>query len=109
MLLLFSHVWRCIPILYYVLFSIIFCLVGLGIGYFIRGIIGKKKKTSAEMQAKEIEERSRKEAENRKRELEIQAKDELYRLRAEFDKEVQPWNFLSEYAENCAGRCSEET
>ena len=76
-------------ILYYVLFSSIFCLVGLGVGYAIRGAIGAKRKASAEMQAKEIEERSRREAESRKRELEIQAKDELYKLRAEFDKEVQ--------------------
>ena len=76
-------------ILYYVLFSSIFCLVGLGVGYAIRGAVGAKRKASAEMQAKEIVERSRKEAESRKRELEIHAKDELYKLRAEFDKEIQ--------------------
>jgi len=84
-----SYVWRCIPIIYYVLFSAIFCLIGLGIGYYVRAIQGNRKKTSAEMQAKEIEERSRKEAEERKRELELQAKDELYRIRAELDKEAQ--------------------
>lgn len=71
------------------LFSIIFCLAGLGIGYFVRGMIGKKRKTSAERQAQEILERSLKEAEDRKRELELQAKDELYKLRAELDKEAQ--------------------
>ena len=84
----FSHVWRCVTIKY-ALFSVIFCLVGLGIGYFIRGVIGKKRKTSAEMQAKEILESSRREAEDRKRELELQAKDELYNLRTEIDKEAQ--------------------
>ncbi len=76
-------------IIYYVLFSIIFCVVGLVIGYCIRGVIGKKKRTSAEMQAQEILQRSQKEAEDRKRDLEIQAKDELYKLRTEFDKEAQ--------------------
>lgn len=75
--------------IYYVLFSVIFCLIGLGIGYFIRGVIGKRRKTSAELQAKEILERSQRDAEDRKRELELQAKDELYRLRAELDKEAQ--------------------
>jgi len=84
----FSHVWRCVTIKY-ALFSVIFCLVGLGIGYFIRGVIGKKRKASAEMQAKEILESSRREAEDRKRELELQAKDELYNLRIELDKEAQ--------------------
>lgn len=76
-------------IIFYVVFSIISCLIGLGIGYYIRLLQGKRSKTSAEMQAKEIEERSRREAEERKRELELQAKDELYRLRTEFDKEAQ--------------------
>jgi ribonuclease Y len=73
----------------YALFSIISCLIGLGLGYFIHGAIGKKRKASAVAQAKEILERSRKEAENRKRELELQAKDELYKRRAELDKEAQ--------------------
>jgi len=54
----------------------------------IRGVIGKRSKTSAEVQAKEILERSQKEAENRKRELELHAKDELYKLREDFDKEA---------------------
>ena len=75
--------------IYYLLFSIISCLIGLGIGYSIRGMIGKKRKTSAEAQAREILESSRKEAEDRKRELELQVKDEQYKLRAEFDKEAQ--------------------
>ena len=52
-------------------------------------MIGKRRKTSAELQAKEILERSQRDAEDRKRELELQAKDELYKLRAEFDKEAQ--------------------
>jgi len=76
-------------IIYYALFSFIFCLVGLGVGYAVRGAIGKKKRTSAEMQAQEILQRSQKEAEDKKRELEIQAKDDLYKLRTEFDKEAQ--------------------
>lgn len=83
-------VFLCLEVfaIYYVL-AVVLCLVGCGIGYFIRGVIGKKRKTSAEIQAKEIEERSQREAEARKRELELQAKDELIKLRTEFDKEVQ--------------------
>jgi ribonuclease Y len=52
-------------------------------------MIGKKKKNLAELEAKEILERSQKEAESTKRELELQAKDELYKLRSDLDKEVQ--------------------
>jgi ribonuclease Y len=83
-------VFLCLEVfaIYYVL-AIVLCLVGCGIGYVIRGVIGKKRKTSAEAKAKEIEERSQREAEARKRELELQAKDELLKLRTEFDKEVQ--------------------
>ncbi len=51
--------------------------------------IGKAKKNSAEIQAKEILERSQKEAEAKKREIELLTKDELYKLRAQFDKETQ--------------------
>ena len=75
--------------LYYSLFSIISCLIGLGVGYALRGVIGRRKKTLAEAQAQEILRRSQEEAEVKKKDLEIQAKDELYRLRTEFDKEAQ--------------------
>jgi len=83
-------VFLCLEVfaIYYVV-AIVLCLIGCGIGYVIRGVIGKKRKTSAEIQAREIEERSQREAEARKRELELQAKDDLLRLRTEFDKEVQ--------------------
>jgi ribonuclease Y len=83
-------VFLCLEVfaIYYVL-AIVLCLIGCGVGYVIRGVIGKKRKTSAEMKAKEIEERSQREAEAKKRELELQAKDELIKLRSEFDKEVQ--------------------
>jgi len=83
------HLWRCKLQLLYVIFSVISCLLGLGIGYFIRGFIGKKKKNLAEIQAKEIQERARAEAESKKKEIEFQAKDELFKLREEFDKETQ--------------------
>ncbi|MEK7399880.1 MAG: Rnase Y domain-containing protein, partial [Candidatus Poribacteria bacterium] len=72
-----------------VLFYAIFCLVGLGIGYLIRELRGRLTKNSAEMQAKEILDRSQKEAEDRKRETELIAKDELYKLRVNFEKENQ--------------------
>lgn len=73
----------------YVILSIIFCIIGITAGYMIRGFIGKRKKNLAEIQAREIEERARLDAETRKKEIEIQAKDELFKLRAEFDKETQ--------------------
>ncbi|MBM4399882.1 MAG: ribonuclease Y, partial [Candidatus Cloacimonetes bacterium] len=65
------------------------CLIGISIGYFIRGLIGKKRKNSADIQAKEILARSQKEAEEKRREIELLTKDELYKLRSQFDKETQ--------------------
>jgi ribonuclease Y len=41
------------------------------------------------MQAKELLMRSQKEAEDKKREIELLTKDELYKLRSQFDKETQ--------------------
>ena len=73
----------------YILLPLILYVIGLVLGYFIRVAVGRRKRTSAEMQAKEILQSSQKESEDRKRELEIQAKDELYKLRTEFDKEAQ--------------------
>lgn len=64
-------------------------MIGIVAGYYVRVMIGNKRKTSAEMQAQEILRQSEKDAENRKKELELEAKDELYKLRAEFDKEAQ--------------------
>ena len=51
--------------------------------------MGKLTKKSAEIQAKEILDRSQREAEDRKRETELIAKDELYKLRVNFEKESQ--------------------
>ncbi len=64
-------------------------MAGIGLGYFIRSQISKRLKASAEMQTKELLLRTQKEAEDKKRELELLAKDELYKLRVEFDKETQ--------------------
>lgn len=80
--------WRCVSI-DKVIFSAIFCFVGLTLGYLIRELVGRLKKNSAEIQAKEILTRSQREAEDKKRELEILTKDELYKLRVSFDKETQ--------------------
>lgn len=71
------------------MFSIIFCLFGIALGYLIRSFIGKMSLRSAESKAKEILSRSQKEADDRKREIELLAKDELYKLRANFERETQ--------------------
>jgi len=59
------------------------------LGYLIRELVGRAKRNSAEMQAREILIRSNKEAEDKKRESELLVKDELYKLRSSFEKETQ--------------------
>jgi len=59
------------------------------LGYLIRELVGRAKKNSAEIQAREILIRSNKEAEDKKREIGLLAKDELYKLRSSFEKETQ--------------------
>jgi ribonuclease Y len=63
--------------------------VGIALGYLIRSHIGKTRKNSAEIQAKEILARSQKEAEDKRRDIELLTKDELYKLRTQFDRETQ--------------------
>lgn len=72
-------------IMYYILCGIVGCIVGcLAHGIFSRIRIGRAKKM-----AKSILDDARKNAENIKKEIAIQAREEAYKQQAEFDKEVR--------------------
>lgn len=68
------------------LVGVIICLV---LGYILRKYAAEKKVKTAEIQAKEIASSAAKDAENIRREAKLEAKDLLYKTRAEFEKETK--------------------
>ncbi|MGC8976825.1 MAG: ribonuclease Y [Candidatus Ratteibacteria bacterium] len=58
-------------------------------GYFWRKFVGERTIKSAEKRAKEIIQEAEEQALKKKRELDIEAKELLYRLRADFEKETK--------------------
>jgi ribonuclease Y len=75
-----------------------FTYIGLGVlggvfffilGYVIRKHVAKKKLKYAEEKATTILEETKKEVDNRRREVEIEAKDRLHKMRTEFDNETK--------------------
>ncbi len=64
-------------------------LLGTGIGYVIRKKVGEKQIGSAEEKAQEIVKAARTRAEVAKKELIVEAKDEVHKSRLELEKEVK--------------------
>jgi len=64
-------------------------VIGIGGGYFIRKLIAEAKISSAESEAKRIIEEANQESNSLKREKQLEAKEEVHRLRAELDKETK--------------------
>ncbi len=69
--------------------TIISVVAGAVIGYILRRTLGEKKTFSAEQRAKKIVEDAEREAENKKKEAKLFAKDELHKSRAEFQRETK--------------------
>lgn len=63
--------------------------VGIALGFFIRKMISEKKVGSAKKQAELIIEEARKNVENEKREMLLQAKEEIHKNRVELEKEIK--------------------
>jgi ribonuclease Y len=59
------------------------------LGYFLRRYIAEKKIQDAETQSRHILEQAKKEAQDRHREVELEAKDLLYRMRQDFERETK--------------------
>ena len=64
-------------------------LIAAYLGYFLRKYLAEKKIKNAEAQAQQILEQAKKEAQDRRREVELEAKDLLYRVRQDFDRETK--------------------
>ena len=83
----------CCKIMDKIIFAVIGILVGVLIGFFI-GMIYRKKVAereigSAEMEATRLINEAIRSGENRKKEMLLEAKDEIHRSRTEHDKEVK--------------------
>jgi ribonuclease Y len=72
-----------------ILILVVVIVVFFYLGWMINSRIGKKSIVTAEEQAKKILEESEKDAKNTKREKLLEVKDEWYKKKTEFDKEVQ--------------------
>ncbi len=64
-------------------------LIATFAGYSLRKHLAEKKIQNAEMQAQHILEQAKKEAQDRRREGELEAKDLLYRMRQDFERETK--------------------
>jgi ribonuclease Y len=63
-------------------------LISVCAGYLLRRFIAEKKINAAETKAKQILEQANKEAQDKRREAELEAKDLLYRLRQDFERQT---------------------
>jgi ribonuclease Y len=68
---------------------VVVIIVFFYLGWIFNSKLGKKNLASAELEAKRIIEEAEKDAKNIKREKLIEVKDEWYKKKAEFDKEIQ--------------------
>ncbi|MDD5596076.1 MAG: ribonuclease Y [Candidatus Omnitrophica bacterium] len=72
-----------------IIIFIVIALIALACGYFFRKYVAEKKVQDAETQAKQILEQAKKETQDRRREAELEAKDLLYRMRQDFERETK--------------------
>jgi ribonuclease Y len=68
---------------------IVIAAVAAFVGYFLRRYVAEKKIQDAEATVKHILEQGKKEIEDRRRGAELEAKDLLYRMRQDFEKETK--------------------
>jgi len=68
---------------------IVIALVSVPVGYIIRKYIAEKKIQDAESKASHILEQAKKEAQDRHREVELESKDLLYKMRQDFERQTQ--------------------
>jgi len=72
-----------------IIVSIAVAFVAAAAGYLLRKHVAEKKIQAAEVQAQHILEQAKKEAQDRRRETELEAKDLMYRMRQDFDRETK--------------------
>lgn len=78
--------WRCIDI-QTIIFTILAAIIGLIAGYYVRKNIGEGKIRNAEELAKKIIDDAERSGEANKKELLLEAKEEIHKLRTDVEKE----------------------
>jgi len=73
----------------YIITGIIGIILGVGCGYFIRKYLAEAKIASAEEAAKKIVKEAEEKSQSLKKEKILEAKEEVHRLRSEFEKETK--------------------
>ncbi|WP_093752482.1 ribonuclease Y [Tepidimicrobium xylanilyticum] len=69
--------------------NILIAIVGVVIGFLIRKTIGERKIGNAEELAKRIIEDANRDAETRKKEILLEAKEEIHKMRIDYDREIR--------------------
>jgi ribonuclease Y len=69
--------------------ALIFLAVGVLVGYAVRTVLGKMNRHSSERKAEKILEDAQHEADTKRKEARLEAKEEVYKVKAELEKEVQ--------------------
>ena len=72
-----------------IIIFIVLALVSTYVGYILRRYVAEKKIQDAETKAKQILEQAKKETQDKRREVELEAKDLQYRLRQDFERETK--------------------
>ncbi|MEI6631066.1 MAG: ribonuclease Y [bacterium] len=72
-----------------IIIYIAIALVALSLGYIFRRYIAERKIQDAEAKAKHILEQAHKDAQDKRREAELESKDLLYRMRQDFERSTQ--------------------
>lgn len=73
----------------YIIVSVAGALLSVYLGYLLRRYIAERKIQMAEAKVKNILEQAKKESEERRREAELEAKELLYRMRSDFERQTQ--------------------
>jgi len=79
--------WRCLVI--EIMYAILGAIIGVPAGYIIRKTIGEGKIRNAEEIAKKIVEDAKRNSEAQKKELLLEVKDEIHRLRNDNEREIR--------------------
>ncbi|MGE5197322.1 MAG: ribonuclease Y [Deltaproteobacteria bacterium] len=72
-----------------IIIPVVVALVSVSAGFLLRKYVAERKIQDAEAKAKQILEQAKKEAQDRRREIELEGKDLLYRMRQDFERQTQ--------------------
>lgn len=75
--------------MYWILIVLVVGILGFGIGYFIRKSLAEASIASAEREAERIKEAALKEGEALKKEMVLEAKDEIHKIRTDAEKDIR--------------------